>query len=300
MFIGNWDFGKDENNLKNYQPIIIVGAPRSGTNMLREVICKLPGVGTWPCDEINFIWRHGNIGAITDAFPAEYARPAVIRYIRKRFDSLARTSNLDFVVEKTCANSLRIPFVKNVIPNAKYIFIYRNGIDVVASANLRWTAKLDLGYILEKARFVPFTDLPYYFVRFVMNRLYRLFSDQGRLAFWGPQLEDMNTLLSKYSLEQVCAIQWSRCVNSAEAALAKLPEDHVIRVKYEDFVADPQKEFKNICQALEIPATGEEVQAAVESVSRSSVGKGSAQMDEMQLESLSPMLEETLSRLGYR
>ena len=42
------------------QPVVIIGAARSGTNMLRDVLVKLPGVGTWPCDEINYIWRHGN------------------------------------------------------------------------------------------------------------------------------------------------------------------------------------------------------------------------------------------------
>ena len=40
--------------------IIIIGAPRSGTNMLRDVLTALPGFETWPCDEINLAWRHGN------------------------------------------------------------------------------------------------------------------------------------------------------------------------------------------------------------------------------------------------
>jgi len=34
--------------------IIIVGAPRSGTNMLRDVLTSFDGVCTWPCDEINY------------------------------------------------------------------------------------------------------------------------------------------------------------------------------------------------------------------------------------------------------
>ena len=40
---------------------MIIGAARSGTNMLRDVLTSLDGVDTWPCDEINYIWRHGNI-----------------------------------------------------------------------------------------------------------------------------------------------------------------------------------------------------------------------------------------------
>jgi hypothetical protein len=34
-------------------------APCSGANMLRDVLTLLPGVATWPCDEINYTWRHG-------------------------------------------------------------------------------------------------------------------------------------------------------------------------------------------------------------------------------------------------
>ena len=65
------------------------------------------------------------------------------------------------MVEKTCANSLRISFVNEVVPEAKYIFIYRDGIDSTGSAKLRWTAELDIHYILKKVRFVPMMDLPY-------------------------------------------------------------------------------------------------------------------------------------------
>ncbi len=279
-----------------YQPVIIIGAPRSGTNMLRDVMCKLPGVGTWPCDEINYIWRHGNISANSDVFSQEYARPEVCAYIREQFDKRARTGNLSFVVEKTCANSLRVPFVRKIFPQAKFVFIYRNGIDVIASANLRWTAKLDIRYVLEKTRFVPTTDFPYYLFRFFRNRIYRLLSREGRLAFWGPQLEDMDELLSVNSLEQVCAIQWKRCVEYAEAGLV---DADFIKIRYEDFVVNPEDQLDRICRTLGIPATSEELRVAISAVSKNSVGKGARQMGDESLEALSPLIEETLTRLGY-
>ncbi|MDN5869901.1 MAG: sulfotransferase [Nitrococcus sp.] len=39
--------------MSNYQPVVIIGAPRSGTNMLRYVLTPIPGVRTWRCAEIN-------------------------------------------------------------------------------------------------------------------------------------------------------------------------------------------------------------------------------------------------------
>ena len=40
------------------------------------------------------------------------------------------------MVEKTCANTLRLPFVDKVLPEARYLHIVRDGVDVVASAEL--------------------------------------------------------------------------------------------------------------------------------------------------------------------
>src|SRR6185503_1405135 len=109
--------------------LIIIGAPRSGTNMLRDLTCTLPGCGTWPCDEINFIWRHGNVGYPSDAIPPRLATARVRSFIRSRFAKIARQRGLTTVVEKTCANSLRVPFVDSVVPEARYIFLVRNGVD---------------------------------------------------------------------------------------------------------------------------------------------------------------------------
>lgn len=286
--------------MADYTPVVIIGAPRSGTNMLRDVLCKLQGVGTWPCDEINYIWKHGNIRASSDEFSADLASPSVIRYIRKRFDDLAKKEKLDFVVEKTCANSLRVPFVDRVLPEARYIFIYRNGIDALASANLRWSAKLDPKYLYEKARFVPAIDLPFYALKYFGNRFYQIFSKEKRLAFWGPQLREMNTLLNQYTLEQVCALQWQRCVEAADEALSQLPENRVVRVRYEDFVESPRAELVKICSKLDISADEESIGSAVSGVLRGSVGKGKKQLDQGVIEALSPLIDETLANYGYK
>ena len=146
----------------DYTPLIIIGAARSGTNILRDVLTRLPEVGTWPCDEINTIWRHGNARLLTDEFKPENARKDVCSFIRQAFDNRARRDNLAIVVEKTCANSLRLAFVDQIFPDARYIYLVRDGRDVAASALKRWQASLDLSYVVSKARFVPPVDIPYY------------------------------------------------------------------------------------------------------------------------------------------
>ena len=283
----------------NYQPLIIIGAPRSGTNMLRDVLCKLDGIATWPCDEINYIWRHGNVKQSTDEFDKSFAESGVKSFIRKEFDKFAYKENVQFLVEKTCANSLRVPFVEEVVPEAKYIFMVRDGVDVVGSASLRWKAKLEIPYILKKVRYVPVVDLPYYAFRYLSSRVYRLFSNEGRLSFWGPQFNGLDHALMRYSLEEVCAIQWQRCVDLAEDAFCKMPEGKVIRVSYEAFVTEPAKELTRLLEKFNVDHDALSANKAVSGVTDKNIGKGRNELTKNQLDKVTRLLSSTLNRCGY-
>jgi len=283
-----------------YNTIIIIGAPRSGTNMLRDILSQLDEVGTWPCDEINYIWRHGNIHEDSDEFHPNLATPNVQKYIQGQFNKLAKNGQLKWVVEKTCANSLRVPFIDRVIPKAKYIFIYRNGLDALASANLRWSADLDIPYLLKKIRYVPPADLPFYGLRYFWNRIYRLISRDKRLAFWGPQLSNMTELLERYNLNQVCALQWERCVVKSDEAFRQMDPERVVRVSYEDLVSRPIEELERICKHIGIPVDREKIKYVTRRVSSSSIGKGIKQLDDETIREMYELIGGTLERFGYR
>lgn len=282
-----------------YKPIVIIGAPRSGTNMLRNVLCSIDGVGTWPCDEINYIWRHGNINEDSDEFNADMATPAVIKYIQKQVDHLADSEKLNFVVEKTCANSLRVSFVDKVLPDAHYVFIVRNGLDVIASANLRWTAKLDIPYLIKKVKYVPLVDLPIYATRYLWSHIYRKFSGEKRLAFWGPQLKNMKEYLHKNTLDEICAIQWKTCVEASERDLSKLPENRVSKVRYEDFVNNPEVELERICNEINIKIDKNIIKNAVAKVSNKSIGKWQGQLDQKDIDKFQPIIKSIMEKYGY-
>ncbi|PHR95989.1 MAG: sulfotransferase [Leeuwenhoekiella sp.] len=282
-----------------YRPLVIIGAPRSGTNMLRDVLCSFDRVSTWPCDEINYIWRHGNVRYPSDEIPESRAAPEVRSYIRSQFDKLARIQNCNYVVEKTCANSLRVPFVDAVVPEAKYVFIYRDGLDATGSAKLRWTAKLDIPYILEKVRFVPKSDLPYYGLLYFWARVYRFISRENRLAFWGPALDGMQTILQNHTLNEVCALQWQRCVDNAEKAFSEMPADKVVRVRYEDFVRQPEQELTRILKFMGKDIEPGAIAKAVEGVSPRSLGKGRNALGEQEVANLEALVGETLKRYDY-
>lgn len=282
----------------SYRPVIILGAGRSGTNMLRDVLCRLPDYGTWPCDEINYLWRHGNMRFPHDAFPPELARPEVRAFLDRAFRACARRESCSNVVEKTCANTLRAGFVAAALPeNARFLHIVRAGSDVVASAGKRWKAKLDLPYLLRKARFVPPLDLPYYAARYLGTRIYRLFDHEGRLSFWGPRYPGMEEDLQELSLAEVCAWQWRHCVERSLVDLGALDPDRILHLRYEDFVADPERELLRIGRFLEEDWSDAERRAAVATVSKGSVGKGARELNPEQREAIDEIVAPLMDRL---
>jgi lipopolysaccharide/colanic/teichoic acid biosynthesis glycosyltransferase len=285
-----------------YTPLIIVGAGRSGTNMLRDSLTALPGFATWDCDEINPVWRHGHFFRRDDELTAADLTPSGRRSIRRAFDKVARKNpGTRFVVEKTCANSLRLPFVDAALEGAIYIQIVRDGRDVVPSAAKRWRGKMELDsrrYFLAKARNTPPADLPLYAASFIAARLEKVFGSSGRLSQWGPRYRGIDDD-RRLPLAQICARQWAACVERSDAFLEQLARNRWLRIRYEDFVADPRANLRRILAFLDVPAGEAAIQAGTLRIRTDSVGRGRGTEAQGWTESVMPEMESALRRHGY-
>ena len=282
----------------SYTPVIIIGAGRTGTNMLRDIICSLDGFGTWDCDEINPIWRYGNRHDETDVLTAERATPRIKKYIRGRFEKLKRKQGLDFVVEKTCANSLRLDFVHEIFPDAKYILINRDGRDVAPSAKIRWTAPFELKYTLKKLRYVPLRDLPFYISKFGLNRLKQFFGSKAQLSFWGPVYPGIDEDFKTKGLLEVCALQWKACVDATQKAKHSLSPGQYIEVKYEDFVNDPQQQLLRLLDFLNFETEQANLAEATAKVSSKSVGSHK-KLSDAEEQTLNEICSPVLKKYGH-
>lgn len=198
-----------------------------------------------------------------------------------------------FIVEKTCANSLRVPFVDSVLPEAKYIFLIRDGRDVVASATKRWQAPLDISYLLAKAKYVPKSDLYYYASRYFLNRLSKTSSSDKALSVWGPKFEGMKAMSGQESLEYVCASQWVRCVESSQQAFDNMDEAKVISIRYEDFVSRPVAALESIAQFVGLRHNLPALEHACAQVRTSSSRENQAELsDQRSLHVMAPILKK--------
>lgn len=287
------------------EKLIIVGAPRSGTNMLRDVLSSLRGFETWDCDEINLTWKHGNVAIPHDELTRTNATPEVKSFLRGVFDKFGRKHHADVVVEKTCATSLRVGFVDEVLPDAKFIFIRRDGIDATASTMKRWNAPFDLQYTLKKVRFVPLRDFPLHLASFAGKKVkQRLSGDAGQESgdamvhtWWGPRPHDYLTIMQEHTLEEAAFIQWQRCIESTADELGSINQDRWLEVRYEDFTADPTAELRRILNWL-----GREDRfdpSAVQGVRSGSVGKGRSALGSEKVAKLEAIGADTLAKFGY-
>lgn len=288
-----------ELELRAKPPIIIIAAPRSGTNMLRDMLCLHPDLVTWPCDEINPIWHYGNSGYPSDELIPDHATPRVERYIRKRFELLVRRHEERIVVEKTCANSLRVPFVNRILPDARYIFMVRDGRDAVASAMTRWTGSTSLSYMLSKARWVPARELLRYGVQFVTHRLRKQFSRGGTLATWGPRFEGIDKMVASEDLVTVCGTQWVRCVESASQSLQSIDPDRVLMLRYERVVDSPLEEFERIFSFCDLSFPQDVADTISRLVTARNIGKHRNQLSEREISQLLDTIGPTMRNHGY-
>lgn len=268
-----------QQELLPFTPLVIIGAGRSGTNALRNALTCLPDFATWPCDEINPIWRHGNHDWPNDEIPPERATLAVRQSIRSAFQRIWHQKGRPrFIVEKTCANSLRVPFVDAVLPEARYINIVRNGLDTIASAKKRWRGELEvpgISYYFAKARYSPLSDLPRYAVSALRNRVAIKLGRQEHFDFWGPRFDGLE-VSSGAPLDEIVARQWAACVNASDTAFAQIDSSRVLNLRYEDFTNDPARHLTSVTSWLNAPSDEEAMAAAASSVHATSVGKGQA------------------------
>ncbi len=226
------------------QPTIIVSAPRSGSNLLFELMSKVEGIWT--------IGRESH--AIYNAFPhlrAENAkldsgslreahadrdtrrllRPKILYLLRDKhgrpfimLPAAERPATVK-MLEKTPRNALNIPFLLKVFPNAKFILLHREPRANVASLVEAWKVGLQSG------RFVTFLDLPGW--------------DRAAWCFLLPP--GWRTMIGK-SLVEIAAFQWSASNSIILDQLAKLPPERWTAVSYRSLVSDPSGVGARMCR----------------------------------------------------
>jgi hypothetical protein len=216
--------------------VFIIGAARSGTKFLREILGESAGVRIVPFD-VNYVWRRGNSEYSHDVLPASFATPDIRRYVYCTLHGMAEPKGLHdaFIVEKTVSNTLRVPFLDALFPKARYVHLIRDGRDVAESAARMWEAKPDYQYLIRKLRYFPISNLRYA-VWYLRGILGRIVTKKSGAMIWGPRYPGIETDVVQLSTLEVATRQWVHSVDMARAGLESIPKSRKMVICYEDLV----------------------------------------------------------------
>jgi len=282
----------------DFQPVIVIGAARSGTKLVRDLVAEHPSIDKVPYD-INYVWRLGNEDIPHDELLVEkltpYIRQRIIRHFRPS------KSQAPFLIEKTVSNCLRIPFVNAVFPDARFIHLVRDGCDVVESVYRQWQAPTDWRYAFQKAQTFPIWQAPGYAIDYAKKTISKLFFRNSHVVgTWGARYVGIDEDVANLELLEVCAIQWARSVEKAMQDLNNLPRERVLLIRYEEFVKSPRQYLKAIAQFLGVDSLPYEVKDHLaQKVSKDNIGKGFRNLSADDQALVLRHIESTLALLDY-
>lgn len=273
---------------KNFElPIVfIIGCGRSGTSILGKSI----GAHSEVCylHEPKYIWQKGF--PEMDVWTGNYHGPQHLKMDEQNFNSRAAgkviagfkkkliLSKKQIIVEKLPINSFRLDLLDSIFPNAKYIFLQRNGLEVTKSItrlniNENWYGKGDLKLKL--------------------------------LIELAKENNEINKLLEKVHKKIDHAMfEWRMSMEYSLEFFRKLNSDKFITLTYSDFVKDSNKELLKIFKFIGIDASINPDDFMKTKIRYRNTDKIDIEINELELENLKviggDMLDKSINNIIVR
>ena len=266
------------------RPVFIIGAPRSGTSLLYAILRRSSHFKHWP-GESHEVWEADFHPALRDwdsnvLVADDLTEDAAARIHRSFFLVTGRKHRL---LDKTPRNALRVPFVDALFPDARYIYLQRDGRENVNSLINAWRTPRYRTYELPEPHSIPGVDPKWW--KFVLYPGWR--ADRA-----GP-------------LEVVCARQWIYSNDHALAASKEIGLDRWVDIRYEDLVSRPVDEVGRVLDFLGVGyerAVRDKAAATattpINAVTPPERGKWRRE-NPAEIETVIPLLRPTMAALGY-
>lgn len=280
----------------NRNPILLVGAPRSGTKMLRELMKLHPCVKGELFEEER-IWCWGNSNAMYSYLSPSVVTREIRQHIRQHFFRKISKENTRFIDKNTC-NSLRLDYVRSIFPESKIIHIIRDGRSATASLRVRWQRPFDWRYILREKAF-PIKELPFFISRQIRYNVHRFMSKGQHAGLYGPRFEGIRQTVKSEPLLKVCALQWMSCVCAVLESKNGIPGQQFHEVRYEQIVKDPVSVLSSLFDYLEIEIDTHFLRKANKYVQETSLDKWKRHLTQTDLNLLEETIGHVQKSIGY-
>jgi Sulfotransferase family len=231
-----------------HRPLIIVAAPRSGSTLLFEVLARCGDF--WSIGDESIVTIDGipklaaqHRGFDSNALGAEDADADTKRTLLRRFVGLLRNADNEWYpelpvgkrpsrirfLEKTPRNAFRIPFLRAVFPDARFLYLYRTPEENIGSIMDVWQARSAISYPN-----LPDWDGP----------------------SWSLLLPPGWRSLRGQSVEHIAAYQWGMTNKCIIDSLSALPADAWCAVRYDDLLSQPAAVLRRLCDFAEVAWDG--------------------------------------------
>lgn len=271
-------------------PVFVVGCSRSGTTITYETLGLSPQLLKFGYELPRF-WNslHGPMTNNWDSEAAgtEHADPThrliALRYFYQHL-------GVGRVIDKTCINVMRIPYLDALFPNSKFVFIQRDGRDNISSMMDGWRfGRMDGRFELSQF----FGPLP------ADIRI-----NNGEFRDWAFFLPPGWRSMTAASLEEVCAFQWISANRMALEAKKGIPAERWVHLRYEDIFERPVEMFREAFQRLGLDFT-RDIEEKCRHLQPTSIVRGAPkpakwrEHNRAAIERILPTIAPLMEELGY-
>ncbi len=232
---------------KVFNPVFLIGCGRSGTTILGTTLGQ--HVEITYLNERRDIWH--------TAFPeldiwsgipikprfqvgSEDISPKKKQKLRSLFFKEQTIDKGNILLEKLPINTFRLEFIEAIFPEAKYIYLYRNGLEVAQS----------IAVYSEKGEWFA--------------------AGEERWNTFSKLAELKNISIRGNSYLEKGLSEWRLSTEYAEDFFQKIAADRFFKLSYQDFLNDPQVQVKQLYSFLGISFEDSFVQKITKGISRRS------------------------------
>lgn len=256
-----------------FNPVFLIGCGRSGTTILGTTIGKHESI-TY-LNERRDLWHQAY--PEFDIWSGQHTNPKLIatasennsnktEQLKKLFHKEQVLNNGSVLLEKLPINNFRLQFMINAFPDAKYIYLHRNGIEVAKSIEQKTLTKKWFGQKSAKWQFL------------------KKLSDG---------LDIPNKGLSNY---EKALLEWRFSLQFSEEFFSKLDASKFYSLSYQSFLENPKQQIENIYSFLGLDFSQSMTSEIIEDIKRNSksIAAFNSREEELAGPNLKASVENTL------
>lgn len=273
--------------VRHEAPIFVLGVPRSGTTVIFRLLAANRSLGSLP-REGHDMWRAFHhpryTGWESDAVGAGRVRRGERRFIDAYLTAHFRERRF---VEKTPENSLRVPYLLDLFPDARFVVVWRDPLEVVSSLVDGWRhpAGRFRSYYVPESLSIP--GYPH----------------RHRWCF--ALIEGWRELRSS-AIPEIAYRQWAAMSDALLRARDQVAPEQWSEVRLEDFLGDPRPILQRLSNRLDLGSDSEMqerldalMERPVNAMTSDEHGKRQRLLTHREVAPLIPRMRPTAERIGY-